>query len=105
MQLIITLSSEIIIGGGQNFSKRKVNSLVWSHLTLAASVAGAWLGALLANRGKKSPIITVDLPTHLILFPIQSFSLKLPDSSVDGSYFYLFQSSTLLIHIITQKHK
>lgn len=58
VQSVITLSSEIIIGGGQNFSKRKVNSVVWSHLTVAASVAGAWLGALCFISklgGRKSP--------------------------------------------------
>lgn len=46
VQSIITLSSEIIIKGGQNFSKRKVNSVAWSRFTVAALVAGAWLGAL-----------------------------------------------------------
>lgn len=46
VQSIITLSSEIIIKGGLNFFKREVTFLVCSRLTVAASVAGAWLGAL-----------------------------------------------------------
>lgn len=47
VQLIITLSSELITGGGRSFSKTKVTSSARGRLVgVAASVAGAWLGSL-----------------------------------------------------------